>query len=120
MSDLMSALMPALWPAAFLLTVAVELLVAVPLLGLDSVRPFRRRVGVVVLAQCATHPFVWFAWPLLGLPRPAYLLCAEAFAFAVELLIYRRAFRDLSWSRAFAVSALANGVSVIAGSLLYA
>ena len=32
----------------------------------------------VCLAQLATHPAVWFVWPLLGWSRPVYLVAAEA------------------------------------------
>ena len=101
------------WLGAFLVTVASELLVAVPLLAPGGSRA--RRVAAVCLAQLATHPSVWFIWPLLGLPRPVFLLVAEGFALLVEALIYRFSFERLAWSRCFAASALANGVSVVVG-----
>jgi len=101
------------WLVAFTATVLSELLVAVPLLAPGGSRA--RRVTAVGLAQLATHPSVWFIWPLLGLPRPLFLLLAEGFAVLVEALIYRFSFERLGWSRCFAASALANGVSVFVG-----
>jgi len=101
------------WLVAFALTLASELAVAVPLLARGGTRS--RRIAAVCLAQLATHPSVWFIWPLLGLPRPQFLLLAEAFALVVEALIYRLCFERLAWSRCFAASALANGISVSVG-----
>jgi len=101
------------WLIAFALTTLSELLVAVPLLAPGGSRA--RRMSAVCLAQLATHPSVWFIWPLLGLPRPLFLLVAEGFALIVETLIYRFSFERLSWPRCFAASALANGASVLVG-----
>jgi hypothetical protein len=101
------------WLIAFTITVLSELVVAVPLLAPGGSRA--RRIAAVCLAQLATHPSVWFIWPLLGLPRPLFLLCAEAFALLAEALIYRFSFERLTWSRCFAASALANGASVLIG-----
>ncbi len=103
-------------PAAFLLTLARELAFATPLLGAPF--PLARRAGAVLLGQCLTHPLVWFAWPLLGLPRPLYLLCAETFAVAVELVVYRLALPGLPWPRAVAAASLANAASIAVGLLL--
>ena len=100
------------WLIAFAITVLSELVIAVPLLG-TSTRA--RRVAAVCFAQLATHPSVWFIWPLLGLSRPLFLLWAEGFAFVVEALIYRLCFERLRWSRCFATSALANAASLFIG-----
>jgi hypothetical protein len=65
------------WLIAFVLTLGTELLVAVPLLAPGGSLP--RRIAAVSLAQLATHPSVWFIWPLFGWSRPMYLrrsLCA--------------------------------------------
>ncbi|HET7545122.1 MAG TPA: hypothetical protein VFK05_34895 [Polyangiaceae bacterium] len=105
------------WLIAFCMTVASELAIAVPLLGAGGTRA--RRVAAVGFAQLATHPSVWFIWPLLGLPRPFFLLFAEAFALIVEALIYRLCFERLRWSRCFAASALANAGSVLVGLWLH-
>jgi hypothetical protein len=101
------------WLIAFVLTLGTELLVAVPLLAPGGSLP--RRIAAVSLAQLATHPAVWFIWPLFGWSRPVYLLCAEGFALCAEALIYRLIFERLAWSRALAASALANGASVLVG-----
>lgn len=104
------------WLLAFSLTLGSELLVAVPLLAAGG--PRSRRIAAVCLAQLATHPSVWFIWPLLGLPRPLFLLLAESFAVLVEALFYRLSFPTLSWSRCLGSSALANGSSVLVGLCL--
>ena len=101
------------WLIAFAVTVASELLVAVPLLAPGGSRA--RRASAVFLAQLATHPSVWFIWPLLGLQRPHFLIVAETFALLTEALIYRFSFERLAWARCFAASAVANGVSVFIG-----
>jgi len=103
---------------AFALTVVVELLVAVPLLAAPPERKLGRRIAAVCLAQLATHPVVWFFWPLFGWPRPIYLLVAESFALVSELLIYRLVLPGLPWARLLAASALANGASVLMGAWL--
>jgi hypothetical protein len=99
----------AAWLRAFVATWLIEMAVAVPLLG--AVRSRTRRAAAVTIAQLVTHPAVWFVWPLLGLTRPSFLLLAETSAIVGELLIYRLAFPALSFSRALAISALANGAS---------
>jgi len=101
------------WLTAFALTVLSELAIAVPLLRAGGPRP--RRVAAVCLAQLATHPAVWFIWPLLELPRPVFLSLAEAWALVVEALIYRFSFERIAWSRCFAASALANAGSLFLG-----
>jgi hypothetical protein len=100
------------WLVAFALTTVSELVVAVPLLAPGS---RARRVGAVCLGQLATHPAVWFIWPLLGWSRPSYVLVAEGFALIVEMLVYRLVFERLPWSKALAASALANAASLAIG-----
>lgn len=101
---------------AFALTVGLELGVAVPVLAPGGA--WTRRIAVVCLAQLATHPSVWFFWTLFDWARPVYLVVAECFALVVETLIYRLCLQQLSWSRALAASALANGASVLIGSFV--
>lgn len=100
---------------AFALTLVVELVVAVPLLADGPEQTLRRRIATVTVAQLATHPAVWFFWPLFAWSRPIYLLIAESFALVTELLVYRLVFPRLAWSRVLAASALANGASVVLG-----
>jgi hypothetical protein len=104
------------WARFFAFTLGVEMLVAVPLLG-RAQRPVRR-CAAVLFAQLATHPLVWFALPELHLGRLPFLVVAESFAVVVELALYRLVFPELSWSRALAISALANGASTAVGTLL--
>lgn len=106
----------AAWFRFFLLTTAIELLIAVPLLGKE--RGNVRRVGAVLLGQLASHPLVWFVWPAFGLSRPLYLLLAESWAVLVEWLTYCLVFEKLSWQRALAASALSNAASLAVGTLL--
>jgi hypothetical protein len=101
------------WLHAFLLTTGVELAVAVPLLAPGGSLP--RRAATVCLAQLATHPAVWFIWPLFAWPHSTYLLVAETFALLTEAVVYRLVFERLTWSRALAASALANAASVVVG-----
>lgn len=105
-----------LWSHAFAVTLLIELLVAVPLLGRG--RPLLHRVGAVAAAQLLSHPSVWFVWPELGLQRTAYLLLAETWAVVTELLLYRLIYTELAWSRVLAVSALANGASLAVATLV--
>jgi hypothetical protein len=108
----------ALWVRAFLLTVAVELAVATPLLPRQE--KIKRRLGAVVFANVASHPAVWFILPELFPSHLTMLIGVEAWAFASEVLIYKLVFEKLEWRRAVAVSALANGASVLAGIALRA
>lgn len=104
------------WARFFVLTLSIELLVAVPVLG-GSER-LARRSAAVGLAQLMTHPGVWFILPELRLGRVPYLILAETGAMLLELLLYKLVFERLPWSRALAASALANGASLAAGTLI--
>lgn len=104
------------WARAFALTLAVEVAVAVPLIGRRE--PLWRRLEAVALAQLLSHPAVWFIFPRLELGRLPFLVVAEGWAIGIELLLYRLAFVTVPWSRVLAVSALANGASFAFGTLL--
>lgn len=109
-----------LWARAFLITVAVESLIATPLLreGQTPVAPLPRRLGVVCFAQVMSHPAVWFIFPALGLSYTTSLVLAETWAVVSELVFYRVVFPELPWKRAIAVSVLANAASFGVGTLL--
>jgi len=109
----------ALWLTAFAITLAVELPVAVPLLASSGVSP-ARRAGVVALANLATHPMVWFAFPQWGLPETVRLAGSEVFAIAVETAAYLLVWPALGATRAFGTSAVANGASLAVGLALRA
>lgn len=112
------------WLAAFLFTEAVE----IPLYLL-ALRPPPRlaallgagqvpgspgvHLGVAALASLLTHPFVWFAFPLLDAPYLAQVASAEAFAVLVEAGWLRAA----GLRHALLWSLLANGASLGLGLL---
>ncbi len=106
------------WFAAFLLTIAIE----IPIAGyfLRRVEPDRRRLAIlIVFANLATHPIVWYVVTQLFLVgTPEYLLAAESWAIAVEAAFYAVAFRGLDPRRAIAVAVVANAASFIAGSIV--
>lgn len=104
------------WAQAFLVTLLVELVVAIPLLPSTETR--LRRALAVGFGQLITHPTVWFILPTLAWPRLLYLAAAESWAIAGELAFYCFVFRNLRWSRALAASALANAASYCVGTWL--
>jgi len=107
------------WLRAFALTVVVELLVATPLL-VASGATWKRRAGVVFLANLASHPMIWFVFSEWALPGTARLVVSEAWAVGLEAWTYGLVWQGLGPRRAFGVSAVANGVSLAMGLLLRA
>ncbi len=107
-----------LWFRAFLLTVAVETpIVAYALRGYEPSRI--RLVLLILFANLASHPAVWFIFTQLFLVgTPAYVAASEIWAVLTETVFYWAAFRGLSVRRAFAVSLLANAASFLLGRLL--
>jgi hypothetical protein len=106
------------WLAAFLLTLAVEVPVAALLLR--RTEPDRLRlVLLVVFANLATHPIVWFVVSQVALVGTAtYVLLAEIWAIAAEALFYWVALRGLAARRALVVSVAANVSSFLVGQLV--
>ena len=106
------------WLAAFVLTLAVE----VPIAGylLRRVEPDRLRLAVLlVFANLATHPIVWYVITQLFLIGTwEYVLVAESWAVAVEAVFYAVAFRGLDPRRAIAVAVVANGASFFVGLIV--
>jgi hypothetical protein len=109
-----------LWFRAFLLTLAVE----VPVAATFLVRwePSRSRLVVlVVFANLASHPAVWFVFTqLLLLGTPTYVLVAEGWAIACEAVFYLAVFRGLPWRWAIGISVAANVASFLVGRLVVA
>jgi hypothetical protein len=103
------------WFAAFLLTVAVEIPVAAYLLRRSE--PDRLRLVVlVVFANLATHPIVWYVITqpfLVGTWQ--YVVVAETWAIAAESVFYAVTVPAASPRRAVAVAVLANVASFLAG-----
>lgn len=113
----------ALWVRFFVVTVLIEMAVALPLLARSTPTSaasewgtWPRRVLVVLIANFATHPFVWFVLARLGWSRLWLTLVGEAWAVGFETVVYALAI-PLPRSRALAVSALANGASFTLGHL---
>ena len=105
------------WLRAFAITLLVELPIATPLLG-GVERSVARRIAIVVVANLATHPLVWFLFPGLAVGAGARLALSEAWALLAEIAIYRLVWPALSSRRAALVSLAANGASVAAGFVL--
>jgi hypothetical protein len=108
-----------LWFKAFLLTVLVETPLAAALLRPAEPR-LPRRVALVLFANLASHPAVWFIFPALGLPYLPMLVLAEAWAVLSEALFYRLVFEKTDAVEALGISALANGASFGIGLLVRA
>ena len=74
---------------------------------------------LVVFANLATHPIVWYVITQLLLVGTAeYLLAAESWAVVVEALFYAVAIRGLDPRRAIAVALVANAASFLAGRIV--
>lgn len=103
------------WLVAFLLTVAVEVpIVALLLRGRDP--GGWRLVILVVFANLATHPAVWFIFPqLLLVGTLPFTVAAELWAVAAEALFYAAAFRGVSPHRAIGTAVVANAASFVIG-----
>ena len=106
----------ALWLRYFAVTVAIELLVAIPLLRGQA--SLARRAAAVVVANLASHPIVWFVLPRMISPRASMIATAETWAIASETVVYALVFPGLPRLRAVGVSAVANAVSFLAGVVL--
>jgi hypothetical protein len=93
------------WFIAFLLTLTIEL--PIVLLLLRRIEPDLARMGaLVVFANLATHPIVWFV-----LTQPLLIGTPEAVFYAVTL-------RGLGARRALGVSLAANAASFLVGQVV--
>ena len=103
------------WFDAFMLTIAVELPAAGWLLR-RAEPDHLRLVLLVVFANLATHPIVWYVitQPFL-VGTWEYVLVAEGWAVAAETVFYWAAFRGLTPRRALGVAVVANAASFLAG-----
>lgn len=108
-----------LFPYAFIITFAVELLVFFILVKL--VFPVREAKAArlflsVLAAQVATLPLLWLIITRYNLMGTLVMLGAESFAVAVETAIYRFLAR-LTWQRAFIAALICNGASYVVGMM---
>ncbi len=84
---------------------------------------YRRALGVrwwhALVPSFVTHPFVWFAFPLLdaiGVPYAGWVALAEISVWLVEAAILARLAR-VTWGRGALVSLAGNGASFVLGLL---
>lgn len=104
------------WLRAFGLTLAIELLVAMPLLA--AAEP--RRAAGIALVNLASHPLVWFVGPALAFPYATRLGISETWAWLAEFGAYLVIWPALRARRAALISACANGASFGVGLALQA
>jgi hypothetical protein len=106
------------WFAAFVLTLTIEAPIVAILLR--RAEPDRVRLGVlIVFANLATHPMVWYVFTQLFLVGTLeYVLAAEGWAIAAEAVFYAAAIRGLSARRAIGVAVAANAASFLVGRLI--
>jgi hypothetical protein len=106
------------WLPAFVLTLVVELPIAVLLLRPSGLGVWRL-AGIVAIANLATHPVVWFVLPqLLDVGTVAYVAASEAWAVAVEAACYWLTVPGIGLRRAALVSVAANAASWLGGRVV--
>lgn len=105
------------WLIGFGLTLLFELPLAAWMLKAHESRLWRRLL-LVLFANFATHPLVWFFFPGIPLGRFARLGLSELWAFGAEALFYWVVLEHLGKGRAVSTSLLANGTSFAAGWLI--
>ena len=109
-----------IWFRAFVLTLVVEApVVALLLRRWEPSRP--RLLVLIVFANLASHPAVWFVFSqLLDIGTRDYVLAVEAWAIACEALFYSAAIRGLPVRQAIVTSLVANTASYLVGLLAVA
>ena len=101
------------WLEAFLLTLAIELPLALICL---RARPRGRVAAAAVLANGASHPL--FCFVLLRVLPGSFLarvLVGEALVIGLEALVYLAALRPMRAAHALSVSATLNAASYLVG-----
>ena len=107
------------WLCAFIVTLAIE----TPLLARLARRSepsTRRRLAFVLVANLASHPLVWFVFPVLPLAWAVTTAISESWAWLLEAAIYRLAFARATAGSALALSLAANALSFVVGLVLSA
>jgi hypothetical protein len=101
------------WSGAFLLTLAIELPLA--LLCLRA-HPRGRVIVAAAVATGASHPLLWFVLlPALPGSFLAGVIAGELAVIALEALVYLAMLRPIRAGHALAVSATLNAASYLAG-----
>jgi hypothetical protein len=101
------------WLVAFLLTLGVETPIVATIYRQQEPR-LGRRLGLIFFANLATHPAVWFLFPLLALPYGRQVLVSEIWAFGLEIVYYHLVFPG-SLRRAAVAAIVANAASLTIG-----
>lgn len=105
------------WFAAFVLTVTIEAPIVWVLLRRNA-PDVRRLAALVVFANLATHPAVWFVFTQLFLVGTTeYVLVAEGWAVSAEALFYGLTC-DLTVGRALGVAFATNLASFLVGRVV--
>jgi hypothetical protein len=103
------------WFPAFVLTLLVEGVVVLYAFR-DAGVGLPRLVLMLVFANLATHPAVWFVFTQLFLVgTTAYLVAAESWAVAAEALFYWTVLPRVPVRRVVAVAVAANAASFLVG-----
>ena len=106
------------WFAAFVLTLAVEVPIAVFLLRRAEPN-LARAAAIVVFANLVSHPMVWFVWTQVFLIGTAeYVIAVETWAIAIEALFYAVVVRGLGPGRAVLIAVVANAASFAIGRVV--
>ena len=108
--------MLAVWTRAFLLTLAIE--APLVLIGFARVG-ITKRIAIFFLANCLTHPALWFVFPRFD-PYVIWLLLAETIVILVEWGVFAAAFRSTYSARyALLISFCVNFSSTLVGLIVY-
>lgn len=105
------------WLRFFAFTFVVEALVAFPLLKTVE-KSAARKILAILVANLVTHPLVFFFFARVIQHRSTMTVVAESWAVLGEAVVYALVFPQMERIKAFGVSAVANGVSFVLGSVL--
>jgi hypothetical protein len=102
----------------YLLALALTLAIEVPLVALVFSGQRLRMALVAAVATTATHLFMHFVLPRLGLTYAGWLVSGELVALVGEAAAYAFLSRPRDLPRALAASAVANAASYAVGLFL--
>lgn len=105
------------WPVGFGLTLALEAPLVLWLLA-SAEASLSKRLTLILFGNLATHPLVWFFFPLLPWGRPLSIALSELWAFGAEALFYWSMTERLTLRQAVTASLLANATSFSFGWVL--
>ena len=104
------------WIIAFALTIIIEMPVFT-LLGRKYASAVKA-AAAGVLCSCITHPLLWFAWRPLFDSYIIWAISGEAAVIAIEAIVFYTVVRPTPFTKALAISLLANATSYGTGLLL--